>query len=82
MAKIAGLSQSAFHRNFKRITGMSPLQYQKYLRFYEAQRLMSTGNETVENIAFEVGYGSTSQFFREYKKAFGDPPKKSIAKNF
>lgn len=82
LAKIAGLSQSAFHRNFKRITGMSPLQYQKYLRFYEAQRLMSTGNETVENIAFEVGYGSTSQFFREYKKAFGDPPKKSIAKNF
>lgn len=82
LAKIAGLSQSAFHRNFKRITGMSPLQYQKYLRFYEAQRLMSIGNETVENIAFEVGYGSTSQFFREYKKAFGDPPKKSIAKNF
>ena len=82
LAKIAGLSQSAFHRNFKRITGMSPLQYQKYLRFYEAQRLMSIGNETVENIAFEVGYGSTSQFFREYKKTFGDPPKKSIAKNF
>ncbi len=82
LAKIAGLSQSAFHRNFKKITGMSPLQYQKYLRFYEAQRLMSIGNETVENIAFEVGYGSTSQFFREYKKAFGDPPKKSIAKNF
>lgn len=82
LAKIAGLSQSAFHRNFKRITGMSPLQYQKYLRFYEAQILMSTGNETVENIAFEVGYGSTSQFFREYKKAFGDPPKKVSRKIF
>lgn len=57
---------------------MSPLQYQKRLRLYEAKRLMIENGETAANAAYAVGYESPSQFSREYKKIFGAPPKKNI----
>lgn len=82
LSKLAGMSQSTFHRSFKAITGISPLQYQKHLRLYEAQKLMITKNATVSDAAFEVGYDSPSQFSREYKRIFGIPPKKSLVKYF
>lgn len=78
LSKIAGMSQSTFYRKFRAITGMSPLQYQKRLRLYEAKRLMIENGETAANAAYAVGYESPSQFSREYKKIFGAPPKKNI----
>lgn len=58
---------------------MSPLQYQKHLRLYEAQRLMLVERESASNAAYAVGYESPSQFNREYKRLFGAPPKRSLA---
>jgi AraC-like DNA-binding protein len=76
LTKLAGMvnmSQSSFCRHFSRITGMSPLQFQKRLRLYEARRLLLIGT-TAETAAYEVGYESPSQFNREYKRQFGEPP--------
>ena len=58
---------------------MSPLQYQKHLRLYEAQRLMLVERESASNAAYAVGYESPSQFNREYKRLFGVPPRRSLA---
>ena len=72
--------QPSFYRHFSRITGMSPLQFQKQLRLYEAQRLMLMENTSAETAAYEVGYESPTQFNREYKRQFGEPPRRDIQK--
>jgi AraC-like DNA-binding protein len=79
LASIAQLSPSAFHRQFKALTSMTPLQYQKQLRLLEARRLMVAGVANVEVAAFQVGYESPSQFSREYSRMFGAPPRKDVA---
>ena len=75
LAKQAGMSVSGFHSHFKKMTNMSPLQYQKSHRLLTAQKLIQTKQSNIANIAFQVGYESPSQFSREYKRHFGVSPK-------
>ena len=76
LARIARLSPSAFHRHFRALTGLAPLQYQKRLRLLEARRLMVAGGANAEAAGFAVGYESPSQFSRDYVRLFGAPPKR------
>ena len=78
LAEKAGMSPSAFHRKFKAITSMTPLQYQKQIRLLEARRLMVAEAANVETAAFRVGYESASQFSREYARMFGTPPRRDV----
>ncbi|MEH2443922.1 helix-turn-helix transcriptional regulator [Nostoc sp.] len=61
-------------------TAMSPLQFQKQIRLQEARRLMLGENMDVASASFRVGYDDASYFSREYKKLFGIPPHRDIAK--
>ena len=63
-----------FYKHFKQITSLSPLQYLKRLRLYEARRLMLTESLTAAAASYEVGYMSEQHFSRDYKKFFGRPP--------
>lgn len=76
LAALAGMSPSAFHRQFKALTSTSPLQYQKQLRLLEARRLIISSGIKIERASFEVGYESPSQFNREYTRMFGAPPRR------
>jgi AraC-like DNA-binding protein len=78
LARTAGMSASSFHAHFKRVTSMSPLQYQKHLRLHEARRLLLSGDPGAADVAFKVGYESTSQFSREYARLFGLPPIRDV----
>lgn len=78
LAKLVNLSVSAFHRQFKSVTSMSPLQYQKALRLQEARRLMLTAMMDAGDASRRVGYASASQFSREYGRFFGSAPTKDI----
>lgn len=80
LARHVHMSKSSLHHHFKRLTSMSPLQYQKWLRLNEARRLMLTENISVTSAAFRVGYESPSQFSREYRQLFGNPPLRDIKK--
>jgi AraC-like DNA-binding protein len=79
LAAVAQMSPSAFHRQFKALTSMTPLQYQKQLRLLEARNLMVAGEANAEAAAYQVGYESASQFSREYARMFGAPPRRDIA---
>lgn len=79
LASLAQMSLSAFHRQFKALTSMTPLQYQKQLRLLEARHLMLTGAANAEAAAYRVGYESPSQFSREYARMFGAPPRRDVA---
>jgi transcriptional regulator GlxA family with amidase domain len=79
LALAAHMSSATFHRQFKSVTGMTPLQYQKQLRLHEARRLMIFSNTTVESAALDVGYVSVSQFSREYTRIFGTSPRRDVS---
>jgi AraC-like DNA-binding protein len=74
LAQAAHMSPSSFHAHFKRVTAMSPLQYQKLLRLQEARRLLMTDAVDAATAGHRVGYQSPSQFSREYRRAFGTSP--------
>lgn len=78
IAAQVNMAPSTFFRVFKQITLISPLQYQKRLRLYEAQRLMLAESLTATEAAYNVGYESITQFTREYKKMFNSSPAKNI----
>jgi AraC-like DNA-binding protein len=75
LARSASMSTASLHRHFKAVTAMSPLQYQKQVRLQEARRLLVAEHEDAAAVAFTVGYGSPSQFSREYHRHFGAPPR-------
>ena len=78
LATLVNMSVSSFHRQFKSVTSMSPLQYQKALRLQEARRLMLAEQLDAGSASRRVGYVSPSQFSREYGRFFGAAPTKDI----
>ncbi|WP_187775908.1 AraC family transcriptional regulator [Salinicola corii] len=80
LAEKASMSVSAFHRHFKAVTTLSPLQYQKRVRLLQARMLMVASAKSVTNAAFEVGYESATQFSRDYSRIFGLPPARDTAR--
>lgn len=80
LAEMAALSVSAFHRHFKAVTALSPLQYQKRIRLLHARSQLIAGQGSATSIAFSVGYESPNQFSREYARLFGLPPSRDLLK--
>lgn len=78
LASELGMSVSGFHHQFKEVTAMSPLQFQKQLRLQEARRLMLSEDFDAASAGFRVGYQDASHFSREYKSLFGNPPMRDI----
>ncbi len=80
LAQQLNMATSTFHRHFRQVTTISPLQFQKRLRLYEAQRMMLTDDKDASSAALDVGYESATQFNREYKRLFGEPPHRDVSR--
>jgi AraC-like DNA-binding protein len=78
LASIARMGVSTLHHQFRALTAMSPLQYQKQLRLQMARQCMLMDGMDATSAAYEVGYESVSQFSREYSRFFGQPPMRDI----
>jgi AraC-like DNA-binding protein len=78
LASVAKMSVSTFHQHFRTVTQMSPMQYQKRMRLHMARVRMMTEGLDAATAAFEVGYESASQFNREYRRLFGQPPMRDV----
>ncbi|MFC5652703.1 AraC family transcriptional regulator N-terminal domain-containing protein [Paenibacillus solisilvae] len=78
LSEMANMGISTFHRVFKEVTAMSPIQFQKQIRLQEARRILLSESADAADVAFRVGYESASQFSREYVRMFGSPPKADI----
>ena len=78
LAEVARMGVSTLHHHFRALTAMSPLQYQKQLRLVAARERMLVEGIDAASAAFEVGYESASQFNREYKRFFGQPPMRDV----
>ncbi|GAB3885425.1 hypothetical protein GCM10027612_20800 [Microbispora bryophytorum subsp. camponoti] len=74
LARLSGMSVSAFYRNFHAVTAMSPIRFQKQIRLQAARLLLATHPGDVTGVGHRVGYDNASQFSREYRRQFGAPP--------
>jgi AraC-like DNA-binding protein len=74
LAAFATMSVSSFHRHFRAVTSMTPIQFQKQIRLREARARLLAEPGDVAGVGFAVGYDSPSQFSREYRRMFGVPP--------
>lgn len=74
LAHQVGMSRAVFHRKFKQATNMSPIQFVKSMRLNNAAMKIAEGRN-VNVAAMEVGYVSSSQFSRDFKRMYGQAPK-------
>jgi AraC-like DNA-binding protein len=79
LARLTGMSVSAFHRNFQAVTALSPIQFQKQIRLQEARLRLVAHPDDVARAGRLVGYDSPSQFSRDYRRQFGVPPSRDAA---
>ncbi|MBT3055944.1 MAG: AraC family transcriptional regulator [Candidatus Thiodiazotropha sp. (ex Codakia orbicularis)] len=73
LAGLVGMSSSGFHKKFKEVMHVSPLQYTKLIRLNKAKAYIMEG-KNVSEAGYLVGYNSPAQFSREYKRQFGVSP--------
>jgi AraC-like DNA-binding protein len=74
LAALVNMSSSAFHRAFNDATASSPIQYIKKIRLSKAREMLLEERVRVSEAAIQVGYESTAQFTREFKRYFGSTP--------
>lgn len=80
LADEVGVSVATLNRHFRAVTAMSPLQYQKQLRLQQARLRLIAEPDDVAAVGYAVGYESPSQFSREYRRLFGEPPGRDVSR--
>ena len=80
LARQLGMSISGFHHDFKAVTAMSPLRFQKQIRLQEARRLLLVDDVDAATAGYRVGYDDPAHFSREYKRLFGEPPMRDFGR--
>ncbi|MCK5844641.1 MAG: helix-turn-helix transcriptional regulator [Victivallales bacterium] len=76
LAKTAGLSVSRFCAEFKRVVGVSPIEYLIRNRMRQARYLLEDRNRNISEVADILGYSDIFQFSKQFKKHFGASPSK------
>jgi AraC-like DNA-binding protein len=82
LAKEAGMSRSAFARDFKGTLGVTPMEFVTRIRLNVARRLLVSTVRPVEAIAAEVGFSSRSHFSRVFRDHYGTDPSTFRRRNF
>ena len=75
LARLSGLSVSAFERKFRRHLQTSPMQFLKRLRLSRAAAALVQSDRLVSEVAVAEGFCDQAHFTREFKRAFGTTPK-------
>ena len=74
-ARRVGLSPNYFCTLFRQRTGCSFVNYLTVLRVRKAQMLLASGTEkSITQVAYEVGFGSYTNFYRAFLRVLGTPP--------
>lgn len=74
LARISGLSRSAFAERFAAALGQPPVRYLARLRMALASRLLDEKQMSIAKVAQRLGYGSTPAFSRAFKRHVGRSP--------
>ncbi len=74
LANMVNLSKSYFMNLFKKMTGMSVVEYLNRVRIKNACQLLTEGGQTVTEIAFSCGFRNISNFNKQFKKITTQTP--------
>ena len=74
LAKALLLSRSQFYRKIKALTGMSTAVYLRHVRLQQAKILLTNGQLTISEVAYQVGFKSPTYFSQAFKRTFGESP--------
>ena len=74
LAREVGVSRSVLSERFRHYLGESPIAYLTRWRLRLAARALTSTNQTVAQIALDVGYESEAAFNRAFKREYGHPP--------
>lgn len=74
LAEFAKLSRTSLLRIFRQATGKSPIDYLIGLRIEAAKRLLRQSDQTMTDIALEVGFGDSNYFARQFRLMTGRTP--------
>ena len=69
-----GISRVQLYRKIKTITGLSPVELLRQMRLQQGYVLLSTTNKTVQEIAYEVGFGTPGYFSKCFRQQYGKYP--------
>lgn len=76
LANMCSMCPTTFRSQFRKIMGMSPIQYKNYLTMKKAAELLRSGLYATSEVAYEVGINDVCYFNRAFKKVYGIPPGK------
>jgi len=74
LGETVGLSRVQLYRKVKALTGLSPVELLRQVRLQQGYVLLSTTNKTVQEIAYEVGFGTPGYFSKCFKQQYGKYP--------
>ena len=75
LAEEVSISYSHIFKRMRKLTGLTPHQYLKELRFQEARKLLEIKKySSVKAVSYSVGYKNVKHFSKNFKKRFGKNP--------
>ncbi|MDT0472188.1 helix-turn-helix domain-containing protein [Streptomyces sp. DSM 41014] len=75
LAARAGMSERTFSRRFREQTGTTPLRWLLAARVRRAQYLLESGDQPVERVARQAGFGSPTAFRERFRQVVGTSPR-------
>ena len=74
LGETVGLSRVQLYRKVKAITGLSPVELLRQVRLQQGYLLLTTTDKTVQEIAYEVGFGTPGYFSKCFRRQYGKYP--------
>ena len=81
LADIIGMSRAQLHRRVKEATGITVGEFIRNLRLQQAARMLEKGDNTVQQVAWAVGFSNPTHFSAAFKRYFGVSPMEYMNKH-
>jgi len=81
LADIVGMSRAQLHRRVKEATGITVGEFIRNLRLQQAARMLEKGDNTVQQVAWAVGFSNPTHFSAAFKRYFGVSPMEYMNKH-
>lgn len=75
------ISRTTLHRKLKAHTDQSATEFIRFVRLKKALKMLKTGQYTIDEISYSVGFNTPSYFSQSFKKQFGKSPKVYLGQN-
>jgi len=69
-----GLGRSTFYKKLKSLTGLAPVEFVKEMRLKRARQIIDSGEYTIAEISYMVGFSSSGYFSTCFKEKYNQTP--------